>query len=85
MLELDLPPSGAFSPLPFMKLQDLLCLLLITINVSLRHSDISMIGNYKPEVEVKREIKVLSLCRSNVCMLSITIDIYAYSYLQRSA
>lgn len=49
------------------------------------HSDISMIGNYKPEVEVKREIKVLSLCHSNVHILSITIDIYAYSYLQRSA
>lgn len=79
-----MPPSGAFSPLPFMKLQDLLCLLLITINVSLMHSDISMIGNYKPEVEVRREIKVLSLCHSNVHILSSTVDIYAYSYLQQS-
>lgn len=67
-----------------MKLQDLLCLLLITINVSLMHSDISMIGNYKPEVEVRREIKVLSLCHSNVHILSSTVDIYAYSYLQQS-
>lgn len=48
------------------------------------HSDVSMIGNYKPEVEAKREIEVLSLCHSNVHILSITIDIYAYSYLQRS-
>lgn len=49
------------------------------------HSDVSMIGNYKPEVEAKREIEVLSLCHSNVHILSITIDIYAYSYLQCSA
>lgn len=52
--------------------------------LSLMHSDISMIENYKPEVEVRREIKVLSLCHSNVHILSTTVDIYAYSYLQKS-